>query len=451
MSKLLYNKTSILSRLYRYFSIYFKEYSTPTIESFFLLLLSMLVLESADSLRFLYRHFISQWTEKSLNAFYYLCSYAKVDYSSFMNTTVKIALSLIPISLRSQPVLLCIDDTMVAKYGTKFEEVSKLFDHAAHQGSSYLHGHCFVSLLLCIPVWKNGKIHYLSLPLGYRMWQKTTSKLALAAQMVTQVMPQLQSKRTILLCDSWYAKQEVTTLVEQFEHLDIVCNVRKDTVLYELPPKPSGKRGRPKKYGERLSLENISLSEQRIGGYYTGVQMVLSNLFGERRIFAYVTSTESIGGSRRLFLSTITPVTLSLFCAWQEVEPLNQTGLDWMMYVPLFLYRFRWNIEVSYYEQKKFWSLERYMLRSRIGIERMINLITILYSAMKLLPYLETDFSEYQTESVQDFRWYLSKRIREQLIIQSFVKTLETQIKSSSIRQLLQQKALSFFSHTQKL
>ena len=159
--------------------------------------------------------------------------------------------------------------------------------------------------------------------------------------MVTQVMPELQSKRTILLCDSWYAKQEITALVEQFEHLDIICNVRKDTVLYELPPKPSGKRGRPKKHGERLSLEDISLSEQRIGGYYTGVEMVLSNLFGERRIFAYVTSTESIGGSRRLFLSTITPVTLSLFCAWQEVESLNQTGLDWMMYVPLFLYRFR--------------------------------------------------------------------------------------------------------------
>ena len=411
----------------------------------------MLVLESADSIRFLYRHFISQWTEKSLNVFYYICSYAKVDYSSFMNTTVKIALSLIPTSLRSQPVLLCIDDTMVAKYGTKFEEVSKLFDHAAHQGSSYLHGHCFVSLLLCIPVWKNGKIHYLSLPLGYRMWQKTTSKLALAAQMVTQVMPDLQSKRTILLCDSWYAKQEVTDLVEQFEHLDIVCNVRKDTVLHELPPKPSGQRGRPKKYGERIFLDDISLSEQPIGGYYTGVQMVLSNLFGERKIFAYVTSTEPIGGSRRLFLSTITPVTLSLFCAWQEVEPLNQTGRNWMLYVPLFLYRFRWNIEVSYYEQKKFWSFERYMLRSRIGIERMLNLITILYSAMKLLPYLENDFSEYQTESVQEFRWYLSKQIREQLIIQSFVKTLETQIKSSSIRQLLQQKALSFFSHTQKL
>ena len=179
--------------------------------------------------------------------------------------------------------------------------------------------------------------------------------------------------------------------------------------------------------------------------------IITTDTFGERRIFAYVTSTEAIGGSRRLFLSTITPATLSLFCAWQEVEPLNQTGRDWMLYVPLFLYRFRWNIEVSYYEQKKFWSFERYMLRSRIGIERMLNLITVLYSAMKLLPYREKDFSEYQTESVQDFRWYLSKKIREQLIIQSFIKTLETQIKSSSSRQLLQQKALSFFSRTQKL
>ena len=412
----------------------------------------MLVLESADSLRFLYRHFISQWTEKSLNAFYYVCSYAKVDYSSFMNTTVKIALSLIPTSLCSQPLFLCIDDTMVAKYGTKFEEVSKLFDHAAHQGSSYLHGHCFVSLLLCIPVWKNGKIHYLSLPLGYRMWQKTTSKLSLAAQMVTQIMQDLTSKRTILLCDTWYAKQEVTALVDKFPQLDIVCNVRKDTVLYELPPEPSGTRGRPKKYGKRISLEkDFSLSEEPIDGYYTGVQRVLSNLFGERKVFAYVTSTEKLGGFRRLFLSTITPATLSLFCAWQEVAPLNQTGLDWMLYVPLFLYRFRWNIEISYYEQKKFWSLERYMLRSRIGIERMLNLITILYSAMKLLPYLEKDFLNYQTESVQEFRFYLSKTIRAELIIHSFVTSIENQIKSSHIRQLLQQKVLSFFSHTQKL
>lgn len=108
-------------------------------------------MESARSIRFLYRHFLSGVTEKSLNAFYYACSYAKVDYSRFMNVTAAMALRLVPECLKPQPVFLCIDDTMAAKFGKQFEDVSKLFDHAAHNGCCYLNGHCFVSLMLCVP------------------------------------------------------------------------------------------------------------------------------------------------------------------------------------------------------------------------------------------------------------------------------------------------------------
>ena len=135
------------------------------------MVLSILAMESAHSIRFLYRHFLSGITEKSLNAFYYACSYAKVDYSKFMNVTASVALKLIPEILRSQPVFLCIDDTMVSKFGKKFEHVSKLFDHAAHNGSNYLNGHCFVSLMLCVPVWRNQQIVYLAVPLGYTSLQ----------------------------------------------------------------------------------------------------------------------------------------------------------------------------------------------------------------------------------------------------------------------------------------
>ena len=78
-----------------------------------------------------------------------------------MNVTAKIALHLIPEQLKSQSVFLCIDDTMISKFGTKFENVSKLFDHAAHNGCNYLNGHCFVSLMLCVPMWNNDKIAYL--------------------------------------------------------------------------------------------------------------------------------------------------------------------------------------------------------------------------------------------------------------------------------------------------
>ena len=76
-------------------------------------------------------------------------------------------------------------------------------------GSNDLNGHCFVSIMLCVPVWKQGKCVYLSIPLGYRMWQKEISKLDIAADMIRKVMLSLSSIRNvILLWNSWYAKKE---------------------------------------------------------------------------------------------------------------------------------------------------------------------------------------------------------------------------------------------------
>ena len=433
-SDLLYNEKNLIGRLYRYFYIYFETFSVPTIETLFLLVLSMLALESADSIRFLYQHFLSGITKKSLNAFYYACSYAKVNYSRFMNVTISMALKLIPVSLKPQPVFLCIDDTLVSKFGTKFEDVSKLFDHAAHNGSSYINGHCFVSIMLCVPVWNGNKSVYLSLPLGYRVWKKKeASKLELAASMVRQVMPSLSCVRNvILLCDSWYAKKNLLCIVNEYENLDVICNARNDSVIYDLAPPKTGKRGRPAKHGKRLSIEeDFSLSDEKIGDYYTGVRRVLSNIFGEREVLAFVTSTGNEGSSRRLFFSTIVPEQLSMFCAWQEKSPLNQTGSEWMKFIPLFSYGFRWNIEVSYYEQKTFWSLCNYMIRKKQGIELLVNLINISYCAMKILPYQDTAFSMYQNKSVQEFRFALSTQIREQVFYAHFVKNIENSIKSN--------------------
>ena len=226
-------------------------------------------MESADSIRSLYRHFLSAITQKSLAAFYYACSYSKADYSRFMNVTASLALKLIPDSLKSQPVFFCIDDTMISKFGRKFEDVSKLFDHAAHNGSNYLNGHCFVSLMLCVPIWSNRRIAYLAVPLGYRMRQKKQSKLELAAAMVRQVMPSFASqKNVIILCDSWYAKKNLACIVDEYPNLDLICNARTDSVIYDLAPQPTGRRGRPAKHGERLSIkEDFTLSAEKIGDY----------------------------------------------------------------------------------------------------------------------------------------------------------------------------------------
>ena len=284
-----YNEKTLMGRLRRYFLIYFETFSVSTADSLFLLIFSILALESAHSIRFLYHHFLSGITKKSLNVFYYACSYAKVDYSNFMNITARTALKLIPDPLKTHPVFLCVDDTMVSKSGKKFENVSKLFNHAAHNGSNYLNGHCFVSIMLCVPVLDHDKISYLSVPLGYRMWQP---------------------------------------------NLDLIGNARIDSVMYDLAPERTGRRGRPAKHGKRLCVEtDFTFSKEKIGDYYTGVRRVFTKIFGDREVLAYVTDTEKGNGTKRLFFSTIFSEDLKVFCTEEEHSSSDQTDHDPVNYI----------------------------------------------------------------------------------------------------------------------
>lgn len=113
----------------------------------------------------------------------------------------------VPNQMATQPLFFSIDDTMVEKKGEKFEFCSRLFDHAAHNGSNYLNGHCIVSILLSFPVLADDFIRYLSVPLGYRLWDKKQIKLEIAAEMVRYTLDNIESDRQVfLLCDSWYPK-----------------------------------------------------------------------------------------------------------------------------------------------------------------------------------------------------------------------------------------------------
>ena len=77
----------------------------------------------------------------------------------------------------------------------------------------------------------------------------------------------------------------------------------------------------------------------------------------------------------------------------------------------------------------------------------LVNLINISYCAMKLLPYQEDIFSRYRSESVQEFRFALSGQIRKQIFYATFVKNIETSIKSNvivkTLKHLLQQQGCS--------
>ena len=63
----------------------------------------------------------------------------------------------------------------------------------------------------------------------------------------------------------------------------------------------------------------------------------------------------------------------------------------------------------------------------------------ISYCVMKLLPYVDKEFADYKDKSVQEFRFVISKGIREQIFFASFVQNIEPQIKSISLIKAIKQ------------
>ena len=270
--------------------------------------------------------------------------------------------------------------------------------------------------------------------------------------MIEQAMKVIGTKRqVILLCDSWYPKAEITELVERYDNLDMICNVRIDTVLYKLPPAPTGKRGRPRKRGDRLSLEQFELSEPKHGHYKIGTCQVLTNLWKDRKVYAIVTFPKKGKGHHRLFLSTIAPEEISLTLEWCSREKFCPYAEENIKYLPLDLYALRWNIEVSYYEGKTFWSMKNYRVRSSQAVERLVNLLCISYSAMTLLPYSDDAFSNYKSASAQETRYGISQQIQSFLILCSFGNFLETVKNSKVLIKVLEKYILSGFKKVQKL
>ena len=385
-------KNSVPDRLKSYFNEYFSDATKPTARNLFLIVVSILTPDIFRSVRFAHRHVLSKLSDTSLNAYYYALKTDRLDHGAWRDVTLSKALRAVPWQLTAQPLFFSIDDTMAEKEGEKFELRSKLFDHAAHNGSNYLNGHCMVSILLSFPVLADGSIHYMS----------------------------------VQLCDSWYPKGCVAGLVDEYQNLDIICNARTDTVMHDFPPERTGKRGRPKKYGGRLLPEDFELEFPKTGDRKIGVRPVLTRLWGGRVVYAIVTLPKSGNGNRRLFFCTKNLESIIMDYSRCEDETIRSYGEENEKFLPIACHSPRWNIEISYYESKTFWSLEEYRVRSRKGIERLVNPECIAYSAMTLLPYSDESFSRYQSESAQETRFGIGQQIQASIIFSSFVESLET-------------------------
>lgn len=418
----LYTKNSLMGSLHTYFSSFFQDQTCPTQHLLIQLLQAMLAVGPSLSIHFLFEHFLKEAFPSSLNSYYYACANPRLTEKVLLQRLVRLALK-VSQNLPNEPVFLSCDDTTIEKAGPHLPGVNKLYDHSKHQGSHYVNGHCWVSLTLCVPVIQKqpgtSKIHYLPISLGYKLWEpKKRSKLELAADLVEEAMQvkALKQRQIILSADSWYMKAPFIQRVKAYPEIQIIGNVRHDSRMYELPSIPEHIWGRLKKYGEKIDIhaKNLDFSYQ-MNGYRVCHKLVIAKLFGDQPIHAYI--TESKSGNRRLFFSTLNPAEWHMSAAWQDDPFLRQAGSNDQEFYPLRLYALRWKIETNYYEQKTFWDLGKYMLRSQTGITHLVNLLNLLHSSMKLLPYLLPELSKKQGQSAQEIRFFLGQQIRREVLL----------------------------------
>ena len=144
----LYPEKSVISRLLTIFSSLFPSATRPTRHLLAWFLIAQLDLESAPSVRCLFRQFLSKQTDVSLNSYYRTLGDSLVTDASIRQALALQALAIVPKALRQEPILLSVDDTSIAKGGKHFDGVGILYDHAKHDGKSYFNGHVFVSLTM---------------------------------------------------------------------------------------------------------------------------------------------------------------------------------------------------------------------------------------------------------------------------------------------------------------
>jgi len=427
----LYQTTVVIKRLGEYFQPYLCLLTKPSANKAFLLILALLTMQFATSINNLYKWFLSSAGAVSLNAYYYFLNETEIPMDKFLKITVRLAVSLIPEKLNGLPVFLIIDDTLQEKFGTKFACYQTMFDHAKHNGTNYLKGHCFVALTICVPVIVGGEIKCLNVPVGYRLREKDENKLKMASEMIDLAMIVLiEHPMVVLLCDSWYPKGKIIDTVKNYANLELIANVRVDTAIFERKPKRTGKPGRPREKGKKLDIRT-DFTFTKVGDYFIGVKTVLTNLFDRLPVYVTVTTPDLLKhDAYRVFICTATPQSLKEQFNGYEKNLSNSLNSQVLWLFPLYLYSYRWAIEVMFYEHKKFWSLGLYRLRSKSGIANFVNFISLSYACMKMLPFMDSRFASLIKESPQTCKYIVGDAIRNELFFVRFASNHETAIYS---------------------
>ena len=282
---------------------------------------------------------------------------------------LRLVLSLCPDGV----VTLIIDDTLVVRWSTGALGVAIRREHSRKPNRpDFLNAQCWVTLGVALA---RGVV-----PIRSRLVPHSgnTNKLCIAGALVRVVSSFVPGAR--VLVDSWYMRRRfVLPLLSR--GLRIIGQARRDTALF-LPVEPDDcagprRRGRPRKYGVRLSADGIdalAANEHRLW------------LYGK---WMHVRLRSTIAVVRFLKAAPVRAVWYEFFDpkkqCWSKPRLLLASETSLAPTQVMRLYSLRWGIESLFQNLKRWWGANNLWQQSRRVLELWMQIRSTGYALMHLL------------------------------------------------------------------
>ena len=271
-------------------------------------------------------------------------------------------------------IILAVDDTLVCRSSENAPGANIHFDHA-HKANrtDYPLSQLYVALFTIV---RHGEKHA-ALPVAMQLLHKggNRSKLEIARDLVKLADTHKNDPRPLqLLCDSWYMKEPLIAPILK-KGIHCVGQLRRDSALF-MPPVKKNARGRPPKYGERLTFERVR--------QLFPLQNATLYAYGKERLFEFYSFQAKVRFLRGELCSLV----------WSRFSTDGGEPTQWRLYLStdasmggeqiLSLYALRWSVEPAFNDIKNRFGLVQAWQQTRNALARRSLFICMAYGLSAL-------------------------------------------------------------------
>ena len=297
-----------------------------------------------------------------------------------------------------EPVEVLIDDTLFRRRGKKVWAASWFHDGSARGPAKTGYGNNWVVLAVRV------RLPMISRPVAVPVMAKlvikgtnSASRLWLARRMATRLAAELPGRKVHVTADSAYAGDELKQLPDG---VTWTTRLRANAALHDLPPARTGRKGRPRKKGDRLP----ALAKIAAGATFSQVTVTRYGKMETIAVHAFTCLWYSVTGTA--------PVTVIL------IRDKSKTGCDLALVTTepgpdiaqvTERYAARWAIEVAIEDAKQLFGIGQARNRTARAVERTVPFM-LACQALAVCWYATAGHHPADTEARRmDAPWYTSK------------------------------------------